>query len=249
MICGGIRGRIVLVVTMLLGALCPLWAAHKPPAAKTKTVDAGTFAVLVNGQQIATETFRIEQGASISTLTSEFKAESGQKTVQKAELQITSAGDLQHYEWHELSPDKAQIVVEPSDGIITEHITPAPPAHPLQQPFVLPPSTMVLDDYFFSQREVLLWRYLAQSCTNGKLEGCHPQHLQFGILAPQEHAILMVTLDYAGPETVKIGNNERTLNRFNLQTEQDPPWALYVDMDLKLVRIVIASEKTEIVRQ
>lgn len=248
MSCPGIRGGIALVMTMLLGALCPLGAARKP-AEKTRSVDAGTFAVLVNGQPVATETFRIEQGASASTLTSEFKSESGQKSAQKAELQITAAGDLRHYEWHELSPDKAQIVVEPSDGIILEHITPAPPGRPLQQPFMLPASTMILDDYFFSQREVLLWRYLAQSCPNGKLEGCHPQRLQFGVLAPQQHAALMVTLEYAGAETVKLGDSERKLNRFNLQTEQDAPWALYLDSDVKLVRIAIPSEKTEVLRQ
>jgi hypothetical protein len=248
MMYGRVRGGTTLLAIVLLSAFCPLWAAHKT-VEKTKTVDAGTFTVVVNGQQVATETFRIEQGASASTVTSEFKSETGQKSAQKAVLQITPAGDLRQYEWQELSPDKAQITVEPSDGIILEHITPAPPAHPIQQPFVLPPSTMILDDYFFSQREVLLWRYLAQSCTNGKLEGCRPQRLQFGILAPQQHAVLMVTLEYAGPETVNVAGNQRTLNRFNLQTEQDPPWALYVDSDVKLVRIVIPSEKTVVERR
>jgi hypothetical protein len=245
---GGAPGRIALIGIALLGSVCSVGASRKP-VEKTKAVDAGIFAISVNGQPVATETFRIEQGSAASTLTSEFKSESGEKTVQKAELQVTSTGDLRHYEWHQLSPDKAQIVVEPADGIIVEHITPAPPAHPLQQPFVLPSSTMVLDDYFFSQREVLLWRYLAQSCADGKLEGCHPQRLQFGILSPQQHAALLVTLEYAGPETVKVGDSERKLNRFNLQTEQDAPWALYLDQDLKLVRIVIPSEKTEVVRQ
>jgi len=248
MSCGGVRSGVALAVTVLLGALCPLGAARKP-AEKTHSVDAGTFAVVVNGQQVATETFHLEQGASTSTLTSEFKSESGQKSAQKAELQLTAAGDLRQYEWQELSPEKAQIVVEPSDGIIVEHITPAPPAHPLQQPFMLPASTMILDDYFFSKREILLWRYLAQSCPNGKLEGCHPQRLQFGVLSPQQHAILMVTLEYAGAETIKLGDSERKLNRFNLQTEQDAPWALYVDSDVKLVRIEIPSEKTEVARQ
>jgi hypothetical protein len=243
----GMHGKVTAMIAAI-AILCPLLAARSKPE-KTQVVDSGTFAVLVNGEQMATETFRIEQGAGLSTLTSEFKSESGPKAVQKAELQVTSAGDLRRYTWHELSPEKAQIVVEPSDQFVIEHITPAPPEHPVEQPLFLPLSTMILDDYFFSQREVLLWRYLAQSCPNGQLQGCQLPRTQFGILSPQQHAPLVVTLEYAGTETVKSGDTERKLSRFNLQTEQDPPWALYVDSDLKLVRIVIPSEKTEVVRK
>jgi hypothetical protein len=239
------RSRMALAAAVLT-AIFPLAGARKPD--KTPLVDAGTFTVFLKGQRVAEETFRIEQNSSGSTLTSEFKSETGPKAAQKAELLITSAGDLRRYTWQELSPEKAQIVVEPSEQFLLEHITPAPPGHAVEQPFFLPLSTMILDDYFFSQREVLLWRYLAQSCPGGKLEGCHLPRTQFGTISPQQHAALVVTIEYGGTENVKMGGAGRALSRFTLQTEQDAPWVLYVDADLKLVRISIASEQTEVVR-
>lgn len=235
----------------LFVACCTFMAGTSLFAKDTKgqTVDSGVFGVFIKGTRIATETFQIRQTPEVSIATSEFKTEgSGPKTTQRAELQINSDGNLRRYEWREINPGKAQQIVEPKDEFIVEHIIPNSPEKPQEQPFMLPPSTMILDDYFFSQREVLLWRYLAQSC--GALAGpdCKPPKTQFGIVIPRQRASSTVSVEYIGKETVTVRGMPRQLGRFNLTSDGDQ-WALYIDDNLKLVRIVIASEDTEVVRE
>jgi len=216
-------------------------------AEKPANVDAGSFGIFVRGQRVATETFRIQQGATVSTATSEFKMEQGEtKVAHRSELQITTAGDLRHYEWRELSPGKAQLVVEPSDSFLVERIIPNPPEKPIQRPFTLPASTMILDDYCFSHREILAWRYLAQVCGNN-LAQCRPAPTQFGVLAPQQRSSLTVTIEYTGLQKVAIRGTEQQLSQFRLKID-DVEWMLYLDGSLKLIRISIPTEETEIVR-
>jgi hypothetical protein len=240
-------GKTVVFFAVLLGWLGAL-APALPAAEKPHTVDAGTFIVLVKGQRIATETFHIEQSATVNSASAEFKSESGEKAVQKAELQIAPTGDLRKYEWRELSPNKSQVVVEPSGEFLVERIIPDPPQRTIQQSFILPPSTVILDDYFFSQREILAWRYLAQVC-GGKLEHCRPARTQFGVLVPRQRLTLTATLAYVGPEKVTVNGSERELNRINLKLGDDPEWALYLDANLKLIRIDIPAENTQVIRE
>lgn len=215
---------------------------------KGKTVDSGSFGIFQKGKRIATETFQIRQTPELSIATSEFKADGGGfKARQNAELQIAANGNLRRYEWREASPGKAQLIVEPADQFLVEHIIPNPPEKPQEQPFLLPISTMVLDDYFFSQREVLLWRYLAQTCGGAVGPGCKPPKTQFGVVVPRQRASFSVTLEYSGKEPVVLRGVKRDLGRFNLVSDGEQ-WALYVDDNLKLVGIVIASEDTEVVR-
>jgi hypothetical protein len=237
----------IALIVALSALLCGP-ATARDAAEKRHEVDAGSFAIFVNGQRIATETFRIEQGATSSTATSEFKSESGQRTVQRAVLQITAAGELRRYEWHEISPGKAEITVEPADQFILERVIPNPPAKPAEQPFVLPASTMVLDDYFFSQREILVWRYLAEAC-GGKLQQCRPGRTSFGVLVPQQRTTTVVTLQYTGIEKVNVGRNERELRRISLKAAEEDEWILYLDSNLKLVRIDIPGQKSQVLRQ
>jgi hypothetical protein len=240
---GGVNQAVVILVALLSTVVAASNAPDKP-----HTVDSGTFAILVNGQRVGTETFHIEQGPAVSTASSEFKAASGDKASQKAELQITASGDLLRYEWREMSPGKSHILVEPTDQFILEHIVPNPPARPIDQPFLLPASTMILDDYFFSHREILLWRYLAAACA-GNLQKCQPGRTSFGVLVPSQHVPEMAVMEFAGTEKVQTGPGEHLLSRFNLKVGDDPEWTLYMDENLKLVRIVIAAEKTEVVRE
>jgi hypothetical protein len=232
-----------LVVAMVAAVLPVAYAA----SSKSSTVDSGVFAISVNGQRVATESFQIQQSDSGSTATSEFKTERGEKSVQKSELQMTPAGDLRRYEWREISPGKARLSVEPSDDFLMQQVTPNSPGRATQTPFVLPRSTVILDDYFFSHREILAWRYLAQAC-NGKLQECRPGPLEFGALIPQQSTPAMVSMEYAGPEKLNIAGKEVELNRLKMKVE-DADWVLYLDNNLKLVRIVVPAEQTEVVRQ
>ena len=94
---------------------------------------------------------------------------------------------MQHYEWHELAPEKSEIIVEPQDEFLVEHIT-SEKEKKFEQPFLVPATTMVLDDFFFSHWEILTWRYLASICkpVNG-VNQCAPQKSQFGVIVPRQH--------------------------------------------------------------
>ncbi|MFB3814140.1 MAG: hypothetical protein ACE14L_08510 [Terriglobales bacterium] len=235
-----------LLPVLVLAFFSSTTAARKPDE-KPKLVDSGTFSVYVAGQRVANETFKIVQSSTVSTASSEFRAETPQgKSAQKAELQITPTGDLRRYEWREVSPGKAKIVVEPAEGFLIEHIVPDPPEKPVEHPFIVPVSTMVLDDYFFSQRQVLLWRYLAQACGEG-LDKCRPGKMQFGVLVPRQRTQMLISVEYAGPEKVEIRGVQHELARFNLKSD-DMEWALYLDPKWKLVRIVIPNSNTEVLR-
>ncbi len=213
-------------------------------------VDAGSFGVFQNGRRVATETFSIQQSGNGSVATSEFKTEEGaDKAVQSSQLQLTVAGDLRKYEWKEVSPGKAQAVVLPNDNLLIERATNNPQDKQEEHPFLLPVSTSILDDYFFIHREILAWRYLAAGCRQDKGQIACPvgQRAQFGTLNPHARSSMLVSLEFSGKEKVQIHGVERELNRLNLKGESGE-WALWLDDHFKLVRILIASEHTEVVR-
>src|ERR1700740_1601203 len=146
-------------------------------------VDSGSLGVFLNGRRIATETFSIQQNANGSVVTSQFKTEEGvDKAAQTSELQLTPNGEIRKYEWKELSPGKAQATAAPKNDFLMEQTRKSPEDKPEEQPFLLPASTNILDDYFFIHREVLIWRYLATACRQEKGDVQCPasQKTQFG---------------------------------------------------------------------
>jgi hypothetical protein len=220
---------------------------NKPKPAQI--VDSGTFGIFVNGRRVASEKFSIEQRADSSVASSELKLEeSGGKPAQTSELQLAANGDIVRYLWREVSESKAQTVVEPSNEFLVEHITASPTSKTEDQPFLLPHSTAILDDYFFSHRQLLAWRYLASGCApkDGKIE-CNLGRSQFGVLIPRQRASMMVSLEFAGREKVTLHGTERELTRINLHTE-DMEWILWLDATNKVVRITIPGENTEVIR-
>ncbi len=215
-----------------------------------QTVDSGSFGVFMNGRRVATETFSIKQGPKGSTVISEFKADGGSDTsTQDSDLQLNAAGELEKYEWNEVSPGKSQAVVLPNDNFLIERVTPNPGDKPLEQPFMLPTSTSILDDYFFIQREVLAWKFLAMGCrqNNGPFECVANQKTQFGTLDPHSRSSMAVSMAFSGKEKIPIRGVDRELSRFTLKTENGD-WSLWLDDHLKLVRILIASDNTEVIR-
>src|SRR5689334_19133492 len=141
-------------------------AADKKSPTSAKVVDSGTFGIFVKGQRVASEKFEIAQQGDGNVTRAELKAEDGgNKAIQKTELQLSGTGDLRHYSWNEVSPGKAATTVDPDDNFLRERIMPSPTEKAIDQPFILPASTAILDDYFFSHRELLTWRYLGSNCT------------------------------------------------------------------------------------
>lgn len=216
-----------------------------------QTVDSGSFGIFVNGQRVVTETFTIQQAATGNTVNSELREEgSKDKTSQSSQMQLTGTGELIRYSWHEGGPGKTQLEVVPNEQFLIERVTANPGEKPAEQPFLLPSSTIVLDNNFFIHRELLAWRYLGQNCKNdgGKIQ-CPTSPISFGTIVPQDRLSMRVTLEPVGKEKVQIRGTDRELARFNLKYEGGE-WAMWLDDQdhYKVVKISIPSEKTEVVR-
>jgi hypothetical protein len=246
-----VKQTVIRVTTflMLFFSVSLIFAAGK--STSRQVVDSGSFGVYIGGRRVATESFRVEQGSTMSLAHSELRVEDGTARVaQSAEMEIEPNGDLHRYEWQEYQPQKAELTVLPNDEFLTEHITPNPVTKDKSQelPHLLPHSTVILDDNFFSHREILAWRYLAAGCRSegGSLK-CNLAPAQFGVLIPNQHASTTVSMEYKGREKVIIKGAPKELGAFRLQTEAGD-WFLYLDENQKLVRIVIPSENTEILR-
>ena len=242
---------------LALGGLCLLAVSvgaaasdkkdDKAPAAQM--VDSGSFGVFMNGRRVATETFSIHQSGG-SSVVSQFKSEAGaDKAEQTSDWEMTPSGELRKYEWKEVSPGQSQAVVLPNQDFLIERFRSGPQEKEQEQPFMLPAFSSMLDDYFFVQREVLAWKFLASSCKQEKGELRCPlkQHVQFGALNPHARSSMSVGVEFAGREKVTIRGVEHELNRLNLKNDSID-WALWLDDQFKMQRILISGENTEVVR-
>lgn len=232
--------------------LLPMIAVAGDKDTKSKEgqmVDSGSLGVFVNGHRVATETFSIQQNAAGSTITSQFKTDEGEKAVQSSDLELTPTGEIRKYEWKEISPGRAQASVTPNNEFLVEHTSKNPEDKPDEQPFLLPASTNILDDYFFIHREVLIWRYLATACRQEKGDVQCPgsQKTQFGALNPHQRSSLPITMEFTGREKITIRGAERELNKFILRSEGGD-WTMWTDNQFKLQKILIPSDNTEVVR-
>jgi len=236
------------------GLLCTLLAASAWAApgkdASGQAVDSGTFGVFMNGKRVATETFSIHQTSTGSSVTSRFKTESGpEQAEQSSDLQLAASGDLKSYEWKEVSPGQSLATVLPSQDFLTERYSSSPSDKPHEQPFLLPASTSILDDYFLIQREVLAWKYLATSCKQEKGSVNCPlkEKAQLGTLNAHTRSSGLVNIQYSGREKVPLHGVEHELIRLDMKSESGD-WTLWLDDQLKLQRIVDPASGTEVVR-
>jgi hypothetical protein len=241
-----VKRKVFIIVTGVVLLSCAAWSKETSSAA----VDSGSFGVFLNGQRVATETFSVQQGGGGSTVASQVKADSGGDLGQKSELKMSAGGDLIRYEWHDLAGNKAELSVAPNNEFLMEHISTGPGEKPAEQPFMMPVSTMVLDNNSFVQRELLLWRFLGSACKQEKGQmQCPTNAASFGVLVPQERTSMSVSLQVMGKETVKIKGVDRSLLKVALKQESGD-WMLYVDDQdqFKLMRILVLGNNTEIVR-
>lgn len=239
----------MIVLTLLGVAIAPTPIFAKENEAPAKIVDSGSFGVFNGAHRVATETFSIKQDADGSVVSSEFKAEQGeQKADQSSELDLTGSVNLRHYEWKEIIPDKMLATVDPNDTFLIERFTNGPDGKLHDQNFLLPASTSILDDYFFIQREVLAWKFLATTCKQSKAGlGCTPnQKAQFGTLNPHARSSLLVSVEFTGKDKVMVRGSERELSRFMLRSETGD-WAMWLDENFKIVRL-LGDNGIEVVR-
>lgn len=244
-------------VTAIIGATLSLHAGDnptknpKPASGEPALVDSGSFGILVNGKRVATETFRMEQRNAVNKSTSELKFDGpGTQATQSAEMEITSGGLLKKYTWREVQPSKAQIVVEPDDQqFMLMHVSDGTSSAAKTSTHALSPSTSILDDNFFSQMQVLTWKYMAMGCriaASGKQE-CRWTPQKLAVLNPHQEQSTLVTIEYTGRQTIKMNGGPQELNSFTLQAETGD-WKLWFNDENKLVRVVIAAENMEVLR-
>jgi hypothetical protein len=252
------KGIDLLVKTFLaLAGLCLLVVStsaatsdKNDKAGPAQMVDSGSFGVFMSGHRVATETFSIHQNSGGSSIVSEFKSEAGtDKADQTSEWQMATNSDLRKYEWKEVSPGQSQAVVLPGQDFLIERYRNSPQDKELEKPFLLPASSSMLDDYFFVQREVLAWKFLATSCKQdkGALQCPLKQPVPFGALNAHARSSVSITVEFAGREKIPIRGAELELNRLDLKSESGN-WTLWLDNQFKLQRILILSDNTEVVR-
>jgi hypothetical protein len=232
-----------LVVASCVIACLPLNAGKPkaPPTPAAKVVDEGTFSVAINGNRVLTETFSIKQNAQGSVTKSEIRV-SGKPT-QNSEMTMGANGNLIRYEWNDLQTAKGKNVVEPSNDFLVEHYA-APDGKVGEQPFLMPSSSVILEDAFFSHRELLLWRYFGASC--GKMP-CQFTKTQYGVIVPRQRLSSMVSVEFVGSEKAVVKGTTKELSKFRITTE-GPDWFAWVDEEFKIQKISVPEDGTEVVR-
>ncbi len=246
---GRSRALIILVLG-IAGLVSSAAAKDKDKEPSGQAVDSGSFGVFIGSKRMATETFSIRQNADGSSINSEFKSETGEdKAVQSSELLLAVSGELRGYTWTESSPGQSHATVVPNDNFLLERFSRNPQDKVTEQPFMLPASTSILDDYFFIQREVLAWKFLATGCRQAKggPECQVKQAVQLGTLNPHLRASSPVSMQYSGREKITIHGVEREMIRLDMKSDTGD-WALWLDDQLKLQRILDIADNTEVVR-
>ena len=215
-----------------------------------QSIDSGSFGVFMNGHRVGTEKFSIDQTNTGSIIKSQFKTENDPNTaVQESTLELSASGDIRRYEWNELSPGKARSVITPNEQFLTQKWSTGPGEKDHDQPYLLPPSTNILDDYFFIHREVLVWRFLAVTCRQekGQVQCPIKQRSQFGTLDPRQHSSAPLAAEYMGREKIAYKGNQQEFNKVGLKAESGS-WFLWLDDGFKVIRIVIEGDNTEVIR-
>lgn len=235
--------RIICFALLVLSAL-PLLAKSKEQA---KIIDSGKFGIFIGGNRVGTESFTIEQTMTGSSTHCDLAIEQGgTKIEQKSDMQLAANGDLLRYEWKEVSPGKGSAVVTPDDKFLLEHLYSGEKSKPFDRPLLLPASTVILDDFFFTHRELLAWRYIGASCKPGEPQ-CNMPKTKFGGLVPHTATPVLINIEYKGPEKVMIKGSQVELRRFDLDVDGSQ-WAMWMDDSYKVQRIFIPENNTEVLR-
>jgi len=244
--------KLIVLLALMLTATWSFSLAKDKDKEKDKknSVDSGTFGIFLNGKRIGTEKFNIEQQADEGVVTAALTVDDGNsnKSEQGSELRVSSDGNLRLYKWRSTVPTKEESIVEPKDQFLVEHLSPADQKK-RDVPYILPLSTVILDDNFFSQREVLIWRYLAAGCMpkEGQLH-CGPS--RFGTLVPRQHIAGSATVELMGRDKIMYKGAEKELNKIKIDAD-GVQWLLWVDdpeNHYKVIKMSIPSGNIDVWR-
>jgi hypothetical protein len=241
---------LIVMTTWGISALAAPVPKDKEKEHEGTKVDSGSFGVFQNGHRVGTETFSIYQTSNGSVISSEFKTENAPtQDVQASEMQLTANGNIRRYEWKELSPEKAESVLLPNDEFLTQKWSAGPQDKEHEQPYLLPLSTSILDDYFFIHREVLAWRFLGMACKQDKGQVvCPPKHrAQFPTINPRQRSSAVLSAEYLSKEKMTLKGTQQELNKVELKNDAGT-WDVWLDDQWKVQRISIVGENTVVDR-
>lgn len=215
-------------------------------------VDSGSFGIYQKGNRVGTETFSIYQTGNGSVIESEFKTQNASPAAQQdSTMQLAANGDIRRYEWKEVSPGSAESVIVPNDDFLTQKWKTGAQEKQHEKPYLMPASTTILDDYFFIQREVLAWKFLAMTCTKqekGTVQCPPKQRHQFAILNPREQSSSALSAESLGREKITLPNGQQQeLNKLELKNDAGT-WQLWLDDQWKVIRMSVVGENTEVDR-
>ena len=215
---------------------------------KNPVVDSGSFGIVVQGRRIATETFKMEQQKGVNIATAQLQMLDGTKATQTAEMELLPTGNLRRYTWKEVAPSKAQVIVEPQDdAFLVVHSYESDGAAPKNDTQPISPQTAILDDNFFSQLQLLAWRYLATGCT-AQPDGtsrCEFREQKFPVFNPRQQLAQTVSISFLGTQKLKFKSGEKNCKIIKLVAEAGN-WMLWVDEQNRLEKII--AENVEVLR-
>lgn len=214
-------------------------------------LDSGSFGIFRNGKRIATENFTVSQQDQAGLLTADIKVDDGTtRSEQRSEMRVGRDGSLQSYQWRSTLPAQQASVVEPKDALLIEHFTDAD-RKKRDFRYLLPLTTVILDDNFFSQRELLIWRYLSAGCRPNKDNqlACGPAH--FATLVPHQHLSGSAVVELLGRDKITVKGVEKELNQVQIEAD-GVKWLLWVDdpeNHYKVIRMTVPATNVEVVRE
>jgi hypothetical protein len=231
-----------------IGLLLFACALTAVAAEQGPVVDSGSFGIVVRGQRVATETFKMEQAKGVNVASAQLQMLDGTKATQLAQMELLPTGALRKYTWRETNPGKAQVIVEPQDEtflVVHSFDTEGAAAKDATQP--LSPLTAILDDNFFSQLQLLAWRYLATGCT-AQSDGsskCELREQKFPVFNPRQQLAQTVTMSFLGTQKLKFKSGEKTCKIIKIAAEAGD-WMMWMDEQNRLEKIV--AENVEVLR-
>jgi hypothetical protein len=247
-----------LASSFVMAVVCCV-AASAAPAPKDKekekqhegkNIDSGSFGVYQSGHRVGTETFSIYETSYGSIIESEFKTEdTTPEAIQTSVLQLNAKGDIRRYEWKEVSPAKSESVVVPNEEFLNQKWRTEAEEKEHEQPYLLPPSTSILDDYFFIHRELLAWKYLQGDCKveKGMLQCMTKQRAKFGTLNPRQHTSAPLEAEFIGREVVALKSGPQDLFKLELKNDSGT-WQLWLNDKFMIMRINVLGENTVVER-
>jgi hypothetical protein len=242
-----IRRNCIVAACLLLASIA--FASSKPADKNGTVIDEGAFGIFQNGQRYATETFVVRQYPGSSVTSAQLRSEKIVNTdiAQSSELTLHPDGTLQRYEWKQTVPPHNSATVEVKDQFLSMHYV--ADGKTVDRPFFLMPDVFVLDDYFFIAREILLWRYMTSSCKpRPGSDSCDLERARFAVLIPRRQISDQVFVEMKGYDDMPFNGRPQHLRHFVIEADGNE-WHLWLDSNMKLLRISIPSNNTEILRQ